>query len=327
MPIDPDIQPYLDAIGARLDLLEEAAVPGLAATLSVLDSRLDTLEAGGFGAKGDGVADDTAAIQAAIDAVAPIVNGVIGGTVALGKGTFLVSQTIRLPNYVRLVGAGENATRIKAAPGFPAASSVVKLGPSGSGNGDVYGVTLENLRVDCSQIPGSVGVEMNDCNEHCALVNVEVRNFDGKAVYITASAHCTLDRVAANGFPTSGALHVIHLSSCVGPIWMRSIGNVSTGRTPPLAGSAGVRVENAQAHIFGLHAERVEHGVHFAAGWGGSVVGAAGHSSVTNVVTVDNAHPGSVACVHISQGGAARTVLDTTTEPDTAKGGVVGRYP
>lgn len=47
-----------------------------------------------FGAKGDGVADDTAAIQAAIDA------GATGGYVRAPAGTYLLSASLQLPDNV-----------------------------------------------------------------------------------------------------------------------------------------------------------------------------------------------------------------------------------
>lgn len=53
-----------------------------------------------FGAKGDGVTDDTAAIQAAIDS---------GNNVHIPKGTYKISSTIKLVNdYQKLEGSGKN---------------------------------------------------------------------------------------------------------------------------------------------------------------------------------------------------------------------------
>ena len=61
----------------------------------------DVVNVEDFGAVGDGVADDTAAIQAAINSVPN------GGSVRLNKGTFLVSATITIPHSnVILEGSG-----------------------------------------------------------------------------------------------------------------------------------------------------------------------------------------------------------------------------
>ncbi|MDO8472954.1 MAG: glycosyl hydrolase family 28-related protein [Dehalococcoidia bacterium] len=54
-----------------------------------------------WGAKGDGATDDTAAIQAAIDAV---YSGDGGGTIGFPHGQYKVSSTITVRDYVRLVG-------------------------------------------------------------------------------------------------------------------------------------------------------------------------------------------------------------------------------
>jgi hypothetical protein len=65
-----------------------------------------------FGAKGDGVTDDTRAIQAAIDYLNPSDQPVFkfeqsvksGGTVYLPAGTYIISKTLWLSNSVKLLG-------------------------------------------------------------------------------------------------------------------------------------------------------------------------------------------------------------------------------
>lgn len=66
-------------------------------------------------AVGDGITDDTAAIQAALD----YVGTVGGGTVYLPPGTYLISAQLALAskNSVRLAGAGPGVTTIKASGG------------------------------------------------------------------------------------------------------------------------------------------------------------------------------------------------------------------
>lgn len=71
-----------------------------------------------FGAVGDGVADDTAAIQAALDSVGQA-DGAFdvqlksrGGTVFLPAGTYRVTSTLNGRAGTKLVGAGPNRTRI-----------------------------------------------------------------------------------------------------------------------------------------------------------------------------------------------------------------------
>ena len=63
------------------------------AAVSVLDAR-------SFGAKGDGVTDDTAAMQAALDAC----SGQSGGIVLLPRGVYAVRGCVTIPEYVTLQG-------------------------------------------------------------------------------------------------------------------------------------------------------------------------------------------------------------------------------
>jgi len=66
-----------------------------------------------FGAKGDGVADDSAAIQAAVDSVRKT-----GGLVDIPPGTYLIGEPIRLPSGIRLEGAARSATILVARGDF-----------------------------------------------------------------------------------------------------------------------------------------------------------------------------------------------------------------
>lgn len=61
------------------------------------------------GVVGDGVTDDTAALQAALDDCAEAG----GGVVRLPAGTFLISETLDMPPMVWLRGAGMESTRIQ----------------------------------------------------------------------------------------------------------------------------------------------------------------------------------------------------------------------
>ena len=62
-----------------------------------------------YGATGDGVTDDTAAIQAAID----VANTAGGGEVFFPRGTYLISSTLTIYSKVILVGEGSSSTEIK----------------------------------------------------------------------------------------------------------------------------------------------------------------------------------------------------------------------
>lgn len=69
----------------------------------------DTINVKDFGAVGDGVTDDTAAIQAAID----FVHGLGGGQLLFPAGTYKVSAApLTLRDKVQLIGAGSQCTTL-----------------------------------------------------------------------------------------------------------------------------------------------------------------------------------------------------------------------
>lgn len=130
-----------------------------------------------FGAVGDGVADDTAAIQAAIDA---------SYGVYVPAGVYKCTKTIALRNGSRLVGEASGSER-----GIPATQldfSTFNYGralqgpPSGGGNG--HGVTLSNLWVKGAaalvpEIDGapSVGYYAQSQNSELSIVNSSITGF------------------------------------------------------------------------------------------------------------------------------------------------------
>ncbi|HXE09459.1 MAG TPA: glycosyl hydrolase family 28-related protein [Acidobacteriaceae bacterium] len=68
-----------------------------------VDAYAAYLERGSFGAVADGAADDTAAIQAAIDRVADTTGG---GVVFIAEGRYRITHTVHLWSGIRLIGYG-----------------------------------------------------------------------------------------------------------------------------------------------------------------------------------------------------------------------------
>lgn len=138
-----------------------------------------------YGAKGNGVTDDTAAIQSALDAA----EAAGGGTVVLSAGTYIVSSSgtasdgaLRVGSNVTLAGAGMGDTTIKLRDG----SSGDVTGIVRTHSGDVtHDVVIRDLTIDgnSANTGGSVdgiftgvtpGVELAD---HDILIqSVEVKN-------------------------------------------------------------------------------------------------------------------------------------------------------
>lgn len=105
-----------------------------------------------FGAVGDGLSDDSAAIQTALNAAAATRNGMYGGFVYLPKGTFLIGSQLVIPNGVGLRGSGPASTKVKATNTFNATSMIRNDNQVG---GQEYAF-LESLTVDGNQGSGAV---------------------------------------------------------------------------------------------------------------------------------------------------------------------------
>lgn len=134
-------------IAAQLDAANEHAI----ANLPYFDVRH-------FGAVGDGVTDDTAAIQAAIDACA----AAGGGIVYFPVGTYLTGKLL-LATGVRLTGPGRRATlklKNNTNDHLIAATTVSDCG--------VFGLLLDGNRVNqtaghCIRPEGVTGFTVQDC--------------------------------------------------------------------------------------------------------------------------------------------------------------------
>lgn len=104
-----------------------------------------------FGAQGNGRADDTAAIQRAIDAAA-----VTGGTVYLSAGRYMVSALIGAGN-VSIVGAGRESTAIKARVDNTTLLTISR--PRTAGPLEVPdAATIEDVAFDGNGHSGNIGV-------------------------------------------------------------------------------------------------------------------------------------------------------------------------
>jgi len=106
---------------------------------TALDKLRDVVSVKDFGAVGDGVADDTAAIQAAVDHI----NALGGGTVYLPQGDYSITAPIVIHSNIRFIGAGGTSTKITKTTNTPVAASETAslvclfLQSMGDVNGDV----------------------------------------------------------------------------------------------------------------------------------------------------------------------------------------------
>lgn len=128
-----------------------------------------------YGAWGDGVADDTRAIQRALDS-APA-----GAAVFLPSGTYLLSAPLRLTSACRLQGAG-------------AALSVLRF--TGTGEALLRGIDVHDISITDLALQGTGADALAEENGGIAL---RLTQGDGEV-----PVRLTVERVAVSGFRSSG---------------------------------------------------------------------------------------------------------------------------
>jgi polygalacturonase len=145
------------------------------------------------GAKGDGRANDTAAIQAAIDAVAT------GGTVLVPDGTYMVStlprETVRLKSDMVLKLSPRAVFR--AIPSNKKRVALLRI--SSAANVTVVGGTFQGQRDKLQEAPGlGMGIRIDNGSSKISILNVTANDMWGDGFYIEDASDVTLCGVTAD---------------------------------------------------------------------------------------------------------------------------------
>ena len=116
-----------------------------------LQQRLDDrVSVRSFGAKGDGITNDTESLQRAIDQLyindATKTNPSSRVVLHLEAGVYLISDTIKLPPFATLIGAGPGKTIIKQSTSAPAFETVNSSSTPGNHASDASSTTLNQAR-------------------------------------------------------------------------------------------------------------------------------------------------------------------------------------
>lgn len=142
---------------------------GTGAVVRTVQSKLrDVVSVKDFGAVGDGVTDDTAAIQAALNTASGV-----GLTIYIPKGTYKTTATLNWPTDwpAALVGDGVESTHIN----YTGASTAISMYDAGSSTKYIKS-SIENLRLSGNGSTSTNGVNIRQ-GYAIALRNVRVYGF------------------------------------------------------------------------------------------------------------------------------------------------------
>lgn len=136
-----------------------------------------------FGAVGDGVADDTAAIQAAMNSNAAVYDDSDGAT-------YRLTASVSIPNsaFTRFIGSGNKPIQRSAffvdfsGPGFKGAAGTTAF------------YCFENFYCYSTSAHAAAQFLDHDGDSvHCILTNLTLRNFKGKAIDLASAFRCQID--------------------------------------------------------------------------------------------------------------------------------------
>jgi len=257
-----------------------------------------------YGAVGDGVADDTVAIQTALDAAAiQVGSSHAGNMVLLPKGTYRVTQQIRVPCWVQLVGVGSGASIIVAdSSAFPIHTPIVRLG---KGTGIVFSCRVENLMIHANSVAGSTCVYSNEIQEQSGVCRVTCTAFKALGIHFAAGASSTMIDTAEI-LPAAGCIGGVYWEGVHGQNALRYVTFNSNDGQAPYA----FKALSSQVHLQDIHFEDCLDGVLFDTDGFGSVHNYMGDSAVTNCVRIVLGNLNAITVGDGALNGAANHIRD-----------------
>lgn len=182
-----------------------------------------------YGAKGDGVTDDTNAIKSALNDLVPAV----GGTIYFPTGTYIISETILIGGNVTIYGDGVFNSLIKLADNSNC--NII----SNDENTIMYYITIHDIGLDgnAKNNTSGSGILLHNVSDS-QIYNVRIANFKDDAIHFTANKYSLAPMIyncfirGANDYTTGSGIF------CDGAVTDLYVNNVDIG----WCGTAGINL-------------------------------------------------------------------------------------
>lgn len=182
-----------------------------------------------YGAKGDGVTDDTNAIKSALNDLVPAV----GGTIYFPTGTYIISETILIGGNVTIYGDGVFNSLIKLADNSNC--NII----SNDENTIMYYITIHDIGLDgnAKNNTSGSGILLHNVSDS-QIYNVRIANFKDDGIHFTANKYSLAPMIyncfirGENDYTTGSGIF------CDGAVTDLFINNVDIG----WCGTAGINL-------------------------------------------------------------------------------------
>lgn len=182
-----------------------------------------------YGAKGDGVTDDTNAIKSALNDLVPGV----GGTIYFPTGTYIISETILIGGNVTIYGDGVFNSLIKLADNSNC--NII----SNDKNTIMYYITIHDIGLDgnAKNNTSGSGILLHNVSDS-QIYNVRIANFKDDGIHFTANKYSLVPMIyncfirGENDYTTGSGIF------CDGAVTDLFINNVDIG----WCGTAGINL-------------------------------------------------------------------------------------
>ncbi len=278
---------------------------------TALDKLRDVVSVKDFGAVGDGVADDTAAIQAAIDYLE--IQSIRGGVAFVPRGQYRCTGKIRIGQFVVLRGENDFSSSLFWDSTYTS-GNCIELGPNQSGIGNptyVFGARIEHLYMtgmDVDRGATAAMVYTQGAHQFSGLFNVFINNFRNVGVYydqgLGGPACFQLHGVELQGAATAPA------SGTTIGVWANGAGAVIDAAMLICQGTAtnlmssGIRMTKDNLNLSGGHFENCTIGINLeqneTAIRTNGIHGVTGHNTVATLIDVDATSNLSYSISHTS---------------------------